>query len=156
MLKRVQSVRPELNITSMLDVVFNLITFFILITNFAAASLPQLTPPEPDKSVASQPTEKNTVTINVLPYPKEQGKKGEPYQIKFGMSTFGAEDLENRNSKCEKTLVEFLGKEITASKDVAITLRVDRDIKYAYVEKIILVIRQAGVQKIQIVAAVRE
>jgi hypothetical protein len=41
--------RMDLNLTSMMDVSFQLIIFFILITNFAAADLPELDPPDPHR-----------------------------------------------------------------------------------------------------------
>jgi biopolymer transport protein ExbD len=53
-LKKPEKSEMDLNMTSMLDIVFQLIIFFILVTNFAAADLPPLEPPDPIESKGAQ------------------------------------------------------------------------------------------------------
>src|SRR5437762_13735431 len=120
--KRIRSVRPELNLTSMLDVVFNLITFFILITNFAAAELPRLanSVPRPDQSIAQESTRKNRVIVSVLP----EGTTGRSIGVQVGSAR---QDLIRPDDYAK--LTDRLAKEKQINKDVVVTLRADRAIQ---------------------------
>ena len=65
--KKTELPKPELNITSMMDLVLNLLTFFVLCSNFAMAELPFLEPPAPTKSKARPSDTPNKVTVNIIP-----------------------------------------------------------------------------------------
>ena len=70
----------HLNLTAMLDVVFNLIFFFISICNMAGNELPKLTVPSPDASQARLIDARKKVTVNVVP----DGTSGMARAVKIG------------------------------------------------------------------------
>ena len=66
--------KVDLNLTSMLDIVFQLIVFFLLVTNFASAELPKLKPPEIPDSQAIDVLNRKKITVNVIPYRNAGGE----------------------------------------------------------------------------------
>jgi biopolymer transport protein ExbD len=166
MRKRVHSVRPELNITSMLDVVFNLVFFFVLIANFAGAERLPMDVPTFDDSLAREPTEPNKVVINILPNKTDaevqadlaQGKRA---VVGVGEIVFGATHLkpgetrevsEGGQKKVEDALTSLLKDEVKRDKRVLMSIRADKSIMYAEFPPILQKIADAGVTKINIVA----
>ena len=58
--------KAELNLTSMMDIVFLLIIFFLLVTNFVSQELPEMEVPKPHNPI-SKNVESERVTVNVVP-----------------------------------------------------------------------------------------
>ena len=122
--KAVTRCKPELNITSMLDVVLNLIMFFILITNFSSANLPgEVRAPQPEDSVAKDNPDMSKLLINVLPLTtgkadqdtRDATDSGEAGGIIFGGKHYAMSDL--------GTITELLKKEVSINPNIAISLR---------------------------------
>ncbi len=142
--KKTQLPRPELNITSMMDLVLNLLTFFVLVSNFAAAELPGLTPPDPDDSRARVSEAANKFTINVIPDPRDTGR-AQWVQV-------GVEKLDPRDTIA---LVDKLRREVKISPNVEVNLRADRALRYQEVQPVMAAITQAGITRVNVVAQMR-
>lgn len=140
-----KSTRPEpshihLNLTAMLDVVFNLIFFFISICNMAGNELPKLTVPSPDSSQARLIEARKKVTVNVLP----DGTSGMARAVKIGSDEVVPGDYIR--------IVDLLKTEKAINPDVEIDLRVDLTLFYDSVRPVMNAITQAGISKINLVA----
>lgn len=138
---KVEMPRPELNITAMMDLVLNLLMFFVLVSNFSEASLPPLKVPTPDTSLAKPGNAPNKVVLNVL---AGKSNSGEALAVKFGTTELPPGDY--------TSLTLMLQKEYKISKDVQIDLRADQTLRYDQVQPVMNAITSAGISKINIVA----
>lgn len=139
--KKVERAKMDLNITSMLDVVFNLILFFIVISNFASADLPKMKIPQPDSTVAREDANPNRVVVNIVPV-----VEGQPL---VKAVTFGMEDYKNRLPE----LTTKLSQEVAKSPDVQVVLRADQAIPYSEVTPIMEAIARSNVKTVNLSAS---
>jgi biopolymer transport protein ExbD len=170
MRRHLKSTRPELNITSMLDVVLNLVFFFLLITNFAAAERVPMNVPSFSDSLAKEPTEPDKVVINVLPNKSADDIKAELAQGKrpvVGVReiVFGAEQKHIKPGETVEAVIGgskqtvdklqyLLEAEVKRDKKVLVSIRVDKSIMYGEIPAILQKVAEAGVTKIDIAATV--
>jgi len=140
--------RPEkidLNLTSMLDVIFQLIVFFLLITNFTSMELPELEPPVPDESVAYEPdSARPRIVINVV---ADENIDSIPKFIQIGPT-------KKLPPGAHVDLTNLLKFEREQDPSVEIDLRADHRIEYQHVQKIMTAITQAEIARINLVALV--
>jgi biopolymer transport protein ExbD len=139
--KKTELPKTELNITSMMDLVLNLLTFFVLVSNFAAAELPGLEPPDPADSRARASEAPNKFTINVIPDPREPSK-AQWVQV-------GVEKLDPHDTIA---LVDKLRREVKISANVEVDLRADKALRYQEVQPVMAAITQAGITRVNVVA----
>lgn len=139
--KKVDLPRPELNITAMMDLVLNLITFFVLVANFAVASMPGLEPPDPEKSAAKVEENPNRIIVSVIAHPDFKGRAG---GMVVGDRKIVEGDLEG--------LATVLENEVRISSSVNVYLRADKSIRYDEIEPIMLAIAGTGVSSFHMVA----
>ncbi len=131
--------------TSMLDVVFLLIIFFILATNFAAKDVPRMDTPEPNVSLAEQWDKPNARVINLLADPAAPGEVGEVLlqggRGSYPMSAQGLADL-----------TESLYQMRQRMPALEIDVRADRSLPYDRVEPVLDAIKAAGIFRVNLVA----
>jgi biopolymer transport protein ExbD len=160
--KRTELPKPELNITSMMDLVLNLLMFFVLLANFAMAELPAMTPPKPLGSQARASTEPDKVTVNIIPEKDASGRvTGAAKGIKFGSAQ---ELLPTETGKLtqlliferQKSLKAVKEKDRAAARGVTVDLRADEGLRYDQVQPIMAAIQAAGIRQINLVAAVKD
>ena len=133
--------RPELNLTAMMDLVLNLVLFFVLISNFSSVSNPPMSLPKPDKSKAQNSEAPNKVVLNIVPTDATSGMAQEV--------VFGVEHIPpGQYSK----LSQLLADEAKKSPDVVVDLRADRSLHYSEVAPVMKAISAAGIQTINMVA----
>jgi biopolymer transport protein ExbD len=170
MRKTLRNLRPELNITSMLDVVFNLIFFFVLIANFAAAERVALEVPKPDNSIAKMQQEADRIVVSVLPDRpiddiRRDEQAGRHVTTRAGLIRFGVEEFKpgatievTRGGQKVRVdrLAYLLEQEVRRDKNVLISVRADKSIRYGDMPAIMNAIAAANVKKISIVAKVTE
>ncbi len=140
---KVAKVKPShvhLNLTAMLDVVFNLIFFFICIANLAGNELPDLDVPHPERSTAKDNVERHKVTINIVP--EKGGNLAK--EIKVGADSMNPAEMPR--------ITELIAKEVALNPAIEIDLRVDKKIKYREVRPVMNAITKAGVGRINLVA----
>jgi hypothetical protein len=69
-------VKPTLNITPLIDVVFLLIVFFMLVSKIVTEEVPELQLPNPDQSESFVNPDENRIIINVVPLEPFEGEIG--------------------------------------------------------------------------------
>lgn len=169
MAKKKEYKSEELKLTSMMDVTFQLIIFFILISNFAAAELPQIKPPKFDHSVAweanlekrlvvsitfdenilssdpEHPMVKD-VTVGIQKFqPFDAG--GEPIKdVLVEMQTM----IEAEREKREAGLTEEQKEDPETA--VQVVLRADGRVNYRGVAMVMEVITRAGIKRANLIA----
>lgn len=142
----------ELNLTSMLDVIFQLIIFFLLITNFSSAELPELLVPEPVKPRTIPMGDEKKVVINVIPnfdgMTKEERKNPDlnldAKYVRVGQATIEPQDY--------KKLTELIEKEVEQNPEIHVNLRADARIKFAQVQPVMQAITAAKIVRVNLVA----
>lgn len=174
----------NLNLTSMMDVVFLLIIFFILITNFTTNENPELVPPKFDHSAAKELDDKGRIMVNIVPrsgkmnatpkidyvYPlflMVGNKRFEPLVdvSKEKMRGLGPDNLPSARDYFKYEDFTDILRQERASRaqadnmsedEVQVTLRADGRIQYQYVAKVMEAIVKGGLKKVNIVAQTEE
>lgn len=141
--KKTELPRPELNLTAMMDLVLNLIMFFVLISNFSAASNPPLELPKPDKSLAKVNESPDKVVLNVVP---ADANSGIAQEVVFGIEHISPGDYAK--------LSAMLAEEVKKSPEVVVDLRADRSLHYTEVAQVMKAISAAGVKTINMAAII--
>ena len=143
--RKKKSAQVELNLTSMMDIVFLLIIFFLLVTNFVSQELPELDVPKPDQSIAKN-EESERVTVNVVPHP-DKDDKTYAKAVVIGNVEFDVNKLGE--------LTNFLLEEKTAAegrdKKFEVDLRAHKTIQYLYVAPVMEAIVKAGIVDVNMV-----
>jgi len=170
--KKPQRRELDLNMTSMLDIVFQLIIFFILVTNFAAADLPPLEPPDPLESKARKIEEKPRI-VNIVPVMERRPdpQTGVPRDVSTGRAShvvafdksFVIPGYTPKLPTGEKTfpldhLIELLSTEREQREEngepMTVDLRVDKSLPYDQVAPIMRAITGAKITRVNLVALV--
>ena len=171
-LKKPEKTDMNLNMTSMLDIVFQLIIFFILVTNFAAADLPPLEPPDPIESKARKIEEKPRI-VNIVPVmvketdPEtdvmEDVSTGRASHVVAYDKNFVLPGYTPKLPKGEKTLpisdlITLLTDErirrAENDEPMMVDLRVDKSLPYDQVAPIMKAITAAQITRVNLVALV--
>ena len=141
----------DLNLTSMLDVVFQLIVFFLLVTNFTSAELPQLVVANASEAVIDENREPY-ITVNIIPKTGADGRtadgSGQVKNVRVGTKNI------DRDSYGELTLLLKAEKE--KNDGIHVDLRADATIHYENVQPIMDAITNAGIGRINLVATPEE
>lgn len=139
--KQLQPAKVQLNLTSMMDVVFLLMVFFLLVTNFASATLPPLEVPDPDSSKAHDQEKSDRIVVNVIP---------DPDTLQYAKSVrVGHQDIA---ADAYGQLTEMLKTEKEKNELVEVNLRADRHLRYDQVQTVMQAITQAGIVHVNLVA----
>lgn len=152
MAKRHQPPKQDvsLNLTSLLDVIFQLIVFFLLVTNFTSLELPEMKPPEPDNSQARETQRRERIVVNVMPEATSGRVKG----VRVGSTR----NIPPGNYGQLTALLEQ-EKEKKGSPDsdnpedrLQVDLRADTTVHYENVQPVMNAITAAGIARINLVA----
>ena len=140
------AVEPTLNITPLIDVVFLLIVFFMLVMNIVTDENPELQLPDLDDPNVFQPEGEKRVTINIVPEAMFDGETGPGHTPGEVLSRPGqAKFVQIANSKWEigeeDAMVNFrdrlqemiLARMVGPEEPPIIQLRVDAAVYYAQV-----------------------
>jgi biopolymer transport protein ExbD len=150
--KKLELPKAELNITSMMDLVLNLLTFFVLVSNFAAAELPsEIQPPQPLESRALSASSTDKITLNIIP---SNDGSGAAKEIKFG--GYEAIPLPSDYSKLREQIAAEIHKSQENKSELHIDLRAHRDLNYDQVSPVMNVLKTSGVSQINVVAQVKD
>ena len=69
-------VKPQMNITPLIDVVFLLIVFFMLVSKIVTEEVPELQLPAPNETQAYREQSENRIIVNIVPLEKMQSQVG--------------------------------------------------------------------------------
>ena len=127
----------EFNMTPMIDVVFNLIVFFVVASHLAKQEVQlELDLPTASQSQPASENQPRRVTVNVLPGGEIQ-LSGETVQPAALQSRIAAERRD-------------------AGNDIEVRIRADRTVSYGSVEPIMLACAKAGVWNVTFAVEKRE
>ena len=148
-------VSPEMNMTPMIDVVFQLIIFFMLVNQIIAEEAVEMLVPELDDPKTREMGEENRLTVNVVPHPYGSERKlgelnipGDATMVKVGLDEFPLEDL--------KAVTDALKDAKTQNPELEILLRADAGLFYDEVQPIMQAISSAGIETVNLVAYLPE
>jgi len=139
------------NLTAMIDVVFLLIIFFMLVCQFIAQENYKLVIPDDCAgAVVVEKLDENAVTVSVF------GRDGRTDDVVYAVraKTFDPQDTAYRAD--EALLLSDMAKQISVETDKKseglVHLRADKGLKYRDVQKALQALSQAGVQRVQLAA----
>jgi len=146
---------PEMNMTPMIDVVFQLIIFFMLVNNIIAEESVEMIVPKLYDAKVKLLESDNRVTVNVRPNPLRgtterllEGNPwsydGEAYRVKVGLDEF---DLQNLDLVTQ-TLKDAQQK----NPNIHVLLRADGALYYQSIQPVMNAITLAGIETVNLVA----
>ena len=145
--KKREKTECRLELTSLMDIVFLLIIFFLLVINFQAQEVPELDIPHPDQS-QSYTLEKERVIINVMP--SDDDAKGSVAKeiVVSGHQPIVAGD----EGKLTNILDEVVKAHGGDPENIEVDLRAGAGIAYEFIAPVIKAINQARIARINMVA----
>ena len=146
---------PEMNMTPMIDVVFQLIVFFMLVNNIISEEAVLMIVPELEDPKTREPGDVSRVTVNVAPQTYDPDRDigdlnipGEARAIKVGLDEYNLDDIES----VTKTLKQVKSN----NESIEVFLRADSGLYYDEVQPVMQAITNAGIIKINLVAYLPE
>ncbi len=152
-------VTPSMNITPLIDVVFLLIIFFMLVNNIVSDESVEMVLPDLEPPHTRELGEVNRVVVNVAPKPfTAQGRADFPLEhagqarfVKVGTgagSEFAVEDTQG--------ITAALAAMREANPDLQVLLRADAALFYDQVRPVMGAVTAAGIQTVNLVAYLPE
>jgi biopolymer transport protein ExbD len=146
---------PQMNMTPMIDVVFQLIIFFMLVNNIISEEAVQMIVPELENPKTRELGPENRITVNLAPQSYDPSRPigdlnipGEPSLVKVGLEQYSLDDIEGVTA----TLKEVKA----ANENVEVLLRADCGLFYDEVQPVMQAITSAGIVKVNLVAYLPE
>jgi len=148
---------PQMNITPLIDVVFLLIIFFMLVNNIISEQSVQMIVPQLDEPTTRQMLDdQGRIIVNIAPAEfanKERLENpllfdGEARFIRVGLQTFASDDLQGVTA----ALVEAR----SMYPDAEVVLRSDGALYYGVVQPVMGAITRAGIDTINLAAYMPE
>ena len=130
---------PEMDLTPMIDVVFQLIIFFVLVTEMAQAELEQLQLPTADQAVPDKNPDRKRIILNVT-------RDG---SIKFRRRTLNKAALNKMLSIEAKLKRDPTNPQLSAR---AVLIRGDIESEYKYIQTIMQECAKVGIWKLELAA----
>ncbi len=148
--------KPQMNITPLIDVVFLLIIFFMLVNNIITEQSVEMIVPQLDEPTTREMDEAGRLIVNIAPaeYAFKERKddplmfEGEARFIRVGLQTFAADDLEGVTAALTQAKSE--------NPDIQVVLRSDGALYYGVVQPVMGAITRAGIDKVNLVAYMPE
>jgi len=149
-------IKPQMNITPLIDVVFLLIIFFMLVNNIITEQSVEMIVPQLDGPTTRELDDAGRLIVNIAPakYFYNERKDdpllfdGEARFIRVGLQTFDADDLEG--------VTEALAEAKDQNPDLEVVLRSDGALYYGIVQPVMAAITRAGIDKVNLVAFMPE
>lgn len=152
---RYKSSKPmQLKLTAMMDVIFQLIVFFMLIMNTAAAELPKVIIPKIDDPNLSDPTKRDRVIINVITV-KEKGTQKPTAQINYlqvDWKPYKKEQLPELAQYLQDKK-EKIGNDAEGKPKIQIDIRADASTEYGEMQQVMQTITQTGISRFNLIAS---
>ena len=148
-------ISPQMNMTPMIDVVFQLIIFFMLVNNIISEEAVQMIVPELENPKTRELGEEDRITVNIAPQSYDPDRPigdlnipGEPSLVKVGLEQYSLDDIEG--------VTETLKAVKAANENVEVLLRADSGLFYDEVQPVMQAITSAGIVKVNLVAYLPE
>lgn len=141
-----------MNITPLIDVVFLLIIFFMLVNNITSQESVKLIVPHVTDPVTHQMRDKNRIVVNLTTQSGQASARrkdplaipGRPGRIKVGLVWFSHNNLAGVTAALERARKK--------NPKIHVLLRADAALQYRAVRPVIAAIASAGIGKVDIVA----
>ncbi|MEE9211665.1 MAG: biopolymer transporter ExbD [Phycisphaeraceae bacterium] len=152
-------VTPQMNLTPLIDVVFLLIVFFMLVSNIIAEEAVEMVVPRLDDPKTSELGEVHRITVNVAPQPYSADRlrgnpldfAGEAYEVKVGLQSFAIDDMAGVIAALEDAVAKG-PTDKQGNSTVEVVLRADAALYYDAVQPVMQAITQAGIGKVNLAA----
>ena len=138
--------------TPMIDVVFQLLIFFLLTTQIVSSDLVIMKVPKPDLSQAKKPQERNKTVVNVEPFDKREISEN---SVRKGMiKQYSLQSIKIEKSNVAQLVHELAHARRTSKnpKEFVVELRADESIRYDQIEPVLQAMQQAKLGKMFITA----
>ena len=141
-MRSVRSLEPthvRANLTPMIDVVFLLVIFFMLVAQISRTQLVELDPPEIERAASAEITSQKRLVINVIP----GASADDAYRL--GVLTFDATE------SGAASLARALSGAIERTEEAGVYVRADRSESYERVHPALEAVRAAGVGSVRLI-----
>lgn len=144
---------PSMDMTPLIDVTFQLIIFFMLVSNIIAQESVEMIVPSLNNPKTRELGDVDRVTVNIVPLPfdMKQRSRGEPLdmegvasQVLIQLREYAADDLEGIRAELQDVKA--------TNADRQVLLRADGALYYQDVQPIMDAISAAGIETVNIVA----
>lgn len=153
--------RPELNMTPLIDVTFQLIIFFMLISNFIAEETVEMIVPVLHEPKVHEFDEMTRVVVSIAPLQYGSDDRDVNHLDWTGEAEFvrvGASPVRYRMDEMARVSEELAARVAAAPRDaedrsvLEVLLRADAALYYDAVQPVMAAITQAGVSKVHLVS----
>lgn len=159
-------VTPRMNITPLIDVVFLLIIFFMLISNILSEEIVAMLPPDPEHSQVRPLGEVDRIVINIAPQPFSPQERSRPtalawsgeantrdgQTVKMGsLQWFSFDQLEILEAQLADQIARG-SRDAEGHSQLEVLLRADAALYYHQVEPVMAAITRSGIRTIHLVA----
>ena len=146
---------PEMNMTPMIDIVFQLIVFFMLVNNIISDENAVMIVPELENPITHELGRENRITVNLVPQSYDLGRQindlnipGEAKEVMVGLEVYSLEDMQG--------VTESLKEAKAQNEDIEVLLRADSGLYYDEVQPVMQAITSAKIVKVHLVAYLPE
>jgi biopolymer transport protein ExbD len=140
----------HINMTSMVDIVFLLIIFFMLVSSFISAENVRLDLPRPEESLAEVLELPERIVLNCQYVPHEQAASE---AVQYHLGPVRIASLEELAARLKKA-------KLTAAKEhkpeVQVVIRADKRVRYGLIRDAMKCIAAAGIKDMHIAAEVED
>lgn len=146
--------RCEMNMTPLIDVTFQLIIFFMLVSNIVAEENPQMILPVLQDPQVEVIGEGERVFVNIEPQPFGADRlrgdanhlawPGQPVRIRVGMRHYSVDDLSQ--------VIDALDQARRRNPQVEILLRADSALQYESIRPVLDALAATGIDHVKLVA----
>ena len=152
------SATPAFNITPLIDVVFLLIIFFMLVTNIIAKESVKMIVPDLEDPRTQRMSDADRMVVSVAPRHFSITDRtasgdpllfdGEPQWVQVGLRRFSLDDIEGITNAIQEYR--------TSNANAEVVLRADGALYYDGVQPVMAAITRAGISKVNLVALMPE
>ena len=144
---------PQMNLTPLIDVVFQLIIFFMLVNNIAAREVVPMIVPDLEDPQTREMADDNRIVVSVAPADHTASDRS-PNPLMFsGTARYvqvGSAQRFNMDQLSEVT--DVLRRRREANADVRVILRADQALHYKEVQPVMAAITAADIETVHLVA----
>jgi len=144
---------PEMNITPLIDVVFQLIIFFMLVNNIVSDEIVEMVVPNLEDPKTQEMAEDNRIIVSVAPRDHQRGERGPDPLMFDGTAQFvqvGSNEEFSMNNM--EGVTGALQRRRGNNEDVKVLLRADTALRYEEVQPVMAAITAAGIETVHLVA----
>ena len=150
--RRHNPVKPEMNMTPLIDVTFLLIVFFMLVNNIVASESVPLLPPKLEDPTTRDLGDVDKIVVSLVPLPFDGSDRaddplnhpGAAQHLRMGLERFELDQLAAFTDRLRARRAE--------APETSVLLRADAAAHYREVEPVMTAITNAGIGTVHLVA----